>query len=101
MTTHPSVKQRTMVYFEERLRDAIMLAQDVQLAILEAGEGRISADFRFVEGVESSLVDVQQRVQRYRAEVPQAHSWFKPMPLPVGPYTVAKAQAGDDEEGGK
>lgn len=76
-------KAALMVEFNEAVRTAVVAAQDVELAILwplslEAQEGRISADFLFMERQESYLVDVLQRVEAYRAALPQAHSWYKP-----------------------
>jgi hypothetical protein len=71
-------KQALMVEAVEAIRTAVIRIQNVELAILEAGEGRISADFLMMERQESNLVDILQRLERYRAELPQVHPWFKP-----------------------
>ena len=59
---------------EDKLRGAVMAFQDLELEILEAGEGRASADFTFFEMVESNLCDVQMSIDRYLRQTPHAHS---------------------------
>lgn len=63
--------------FEDALRGAVLACQDMELLILERQEGRLSSDFMFFERQESYLVDVQQRIERYRARLPEAHPLYK------------------------
>jgi len=63
--------------FEDKLRGAVLAAQDMELYILNAGEGHESTDFRFFEAVESNLSAIQQHLDRWRGTLPEAHSLYR------------------------
>lgn len=76
MTPASRRKQTLVIDLSTKLREAVGSAIELENQIYIA-EGGLSADYRFLCGLEQEMQRVLDRLQWYRDQLPQVHPMYK------------------------